>query len=238
MDEQFGFCSEEHGRACEYIAVLREPISRMISSYNYFCVACMEGRHCPNEDERSIHGYTCPAMSLVDYARAQGTTYAKLSSKSVGPLDIKDQHRTISSDHSTLNVMRHDARYDDVMEHLLSNQTRAIPLQHLHEEMVSGRLADALGDPRWPSEWRKINRNALTDILSLPATALLDRGAFRGHAPDPKARVRSEHSVTAAERRELEQILALDITLYKAVLHKWEHPAAVDQRHAERGVET
>ena len=35
MDSRLGFCSQGHGRACKYLVVLREPVARLVSSYNY-----------------------------------------------------------------------------------------------------------------------------------------------------------------------------------------------------------
>ena len=35
VDSRLGFCSQGHGRACKYLLVLREPVARLVSSYNY-----------------------------------------------------------------------------------------------------------------------------------------------------------------------------------------------------------
>ena len=94
-----GFCELVHhftGRRCRYFTVLREPASRMVSEWAYFCHGCRENnRFClTNQSEvrialehnqhllREADGRpqetpmnSCPEMSLIDYAAMRPCTY-------------------------------------------------------------------------------------------------------------------------------------------------------------------
>ena len=44
----YGFCellSTFTDRGCRYVTLLREPVSRLVSDWNYFCIACMQNGH-------------------------------------------------------------------------------------------------------------------------------------------------------------------------------------------------
>lgn len=81
------FC--HHRKACATFTLLREVTSRMLSDWEYFCLACREGRSkCKSHNtsnaglRRDDTGFpletprlTCPNMSLVDYAVYIGNAY-------------------------------------------------------------------------------------------------------------------------------------------------------------------
>jgi hypothetical protein len=91
VQTNYGYCDAVH-RPCRYVTILREPISRLVSAYNYFCLACSEGgSQCVEggtrarlveanaEVPRDAQGLpltppqlSCPNMSLVDYASREG----------------------------------------------------------------------------------------------------------------------------------------------------------------------
>jgi hypothetical protein len=79
----FGTCDVlskrwESSRPCAYFSVLREPIARLLSSYDYFCRNCREaGRYCENPLVVGRGGARCPAMSLLDFARLEGNLYTR-----------------------------------------------------------------------------------------------------------------------------------------------------------------
>ena len=83
---------------CRYITVLREPVSRLVSYWNYFCLGCYErARMCPHRDNataqallnasnhllpRDSHGLprhspknSCPSMGIVDFVAWSGVAY-------------------------------------------------------------------------------------------------------------------------------------------------------------------
>lgn len=89
-----GFCellaAVRPERRCRYMTLLRDPIERVISEWNYFCVGCAEGgRMCANSTlqrmvdstmgpafrSAGLPNNTCPSMSLTDYATLSGNRY-------------------------------------------------------------------------------------------------------------------------------------------------------------------
>jgi len=56
----FGFCEfASQKRSCRYFTTMRDPLDRIISSYNYFCLDCREnGKFCAKE--RDNLGWGCP----------------------------------------------------------------------------------------------------------------------------------------------------------------------------------
>lgn len=99
VQTDFGYCDaigSTVGRPCRYFTILREPIARAISAYNYFCLACAEdGRQCVENEatrarlvEENKHVVrdamglpltrpqrSCPDMSVVDYVSLEGGNY-------------------------------------------------------------------------------------------------------------------------------------------------------------------
>lgn len=63
-------------KPCTYFTLLRDPVARLKSSYDYFCRSCAEqGRYCKNSLMESRSGLRCPNMSLVDFAYLEGNMY-------------------------------------------------------------------------------------------------------------------------------------------------------------------
>ena len=75
---KFGACDSVPDRdSCVYFTLLREPVDRIISSYNFFCSkGAMQGRYWHNQ---FLHweGSKCPGISLTDYAKMIGNIYVK-----------------------------------------------------------------------------------------------------------------------------------------------------------------
>ena len=88
----FGACSFT-SRPCRYFTILREPISRLISAYNYFCLDCkdrhkfcatQQGRPAKNDRPawvRKCMLSTCPNMSFLDWAKLHANLYTRLFSQ-------------------------------------------------------------------------------------------------------------------------------------------------------------
>ena len=74
--ENFGLCSLTR-RPCRYFTVLREPVDRLVSSYNYFCSSCREqGKFCwQNVKAQQLWNASCPSMSFLHYAAIHANTY-------------------------------------------------------------------------------------------------------------------------------------------------------------------
>lgn len=101
VQTDYGYCELLHAaaphRSCQYITIVREPISRMVSSYDHFCRQCREGgKRCVSK-ERQMDGRlrneeakrlnngtlvgacqimnTCPKMDFLDFAAMEGNKY-------------------------------------------------------------------------------------------------------------------------------------------------------------------
>jgi len=59
------------GRPCRYLVILREPIERLISEYQYFCKECREGaKFCGAEANTG-----CPKLSFLDWAKSHANQF-------------------------------------------------------------------------------------------------------------------------------------------------------------------
>jgi len=215
MDSRLGFCSQGHGRACKYLLVLREPVARLVSSYNYFCVSCMEGRACKGGGARRG---TCPFLSLLAYAQLVGPDSYLRQLDPMGtfdPMDMGEQRQ-----------VRAVSRWDQaerlqalkrVRAHLKHAGAILIPLERLHAELMRGapKLAGPLSDPPWPAEWAtEFRRSSHSTAGALEGQH--DRGAYVGALPDHA--LRSPHELSDEERVELNRLLEVDIALYNDTL--------------------
>ena len=77
---KYGLCNALWGqlpdKPCTYFTLLRHPVARLKSAYDYFCKSCAEGgRYCRNSLLESRSGLRCPYMSLVDFAYLEGNQY-------------------------------------------------------------------------------------------------------------------------------------------------------------------
>jgi len=78
LQSKYGYCDLLKGiRPCLYLTILREPVSRMVSDYNYFCLECSEGgRYC----QPWLKSSTCPHKTFLQYARQVGNIYTAMFS--------------------------------------------------------------------------------------------------------------------------------------------------------------
>lgn len=93
VQTQWKFCerlAHVSARPCKYLTLLRDPIDRTVSQYNWFCRACSEdGIQCTTKekieerkrdqakDPTKTPMLTCPDMSLVDYTRHYGNEFVE-----------------------------------------------------------------------------------------------------------------------------------------------------------------
>ena len=72
---KFGECSLSK-RPCLYFTVLREPVDRLVSAYNYFCLDCREQeKYCNDVLTKGHFNATCPHMSFLEFAAMHANKY-------------------------------------------------------------------------------------------------------------------------------------------------------------------
>lgn len=222
LDQRFGFCEEVvHGsRPCRYILLLRDPIDRLISSYNFFCVACQEdGRECrqagldnPNCNQAGLDNpkcrpsdLDCPRVSLIEYALAKGSYYAN----TIGPRSSPNRRQARASVDGAVRaitkLLESDAiAFVSTLENLGSQATALTSLLS---------PANSLSSP--PSTWARslhLILNSQAETWDHP-----DRRADLSPLAQARARVRTKASLNRTELRLLRDILAPDYDLYHRV---------------------
>ena len=79
----YGTCSLFR-RPCRYFTVIREPVDRLVSSYNYFCLSCKDGKLCPSMEKGAgrtvvqaerLWNASCPSMSFLEYTAIYANMY-------------------------------------------------------------------------------------------------------------------------------------------------------------------
>ena len=70
LNGPYGGCMHV-ARRCSYFTVLREPVERLISEYNYFCLRCSERRKFCGR----LANTSCPRMKFLDWAAAHANQY-------------------------------------------------------------------------------------------------------------------------------------------------------------------
>lgn len=61
VQSNYGFCDQiRDGRMCRYFTIIREPVQRAISAWNYFCLQC-------HESGWVCHRSQCPRVNLTNF---------------------------------------------------------------------------------------------------------------------------------------------------------------------------
>ena len=212
LDSKFGFCEEvvNKSRPCKYIVLMRDPLDRLISAYNFFCVACHErGRQCGP-------GFGCPHLSLVEYAQKTGPYYMR----QMYPEDRKRfQDRTRLS--KVASPLAPNAIVRAIKEFLTPDKIAfASTLEHMGSTMPTLETLLASGGERKFSLGRafKQRMNTFDREWAHP-----ERRNDLAPMAVARRRVRSRPDLNQSETRVLTRILALDYELYRevAALEKW-----------------
>jgi len=209
VQTDFGFCElmrKFANRSCRYMTLLREPVSRIASDWNYFCVDCAEGgSKCParhNQTElmkrvsyndalrRDEDGVplsrpvnSCPRMGFVDYAKFEGNKYLQAFG---GDL------QAITSGHVPASQLSESAHLERAMHAL----HRPDMLVLITEELSHGAL---------PMLWEDLGES-----MALPN---IPRRNSHGH----------DHVPTVNETQAVGKILTMDTQLYQSI---WKRPPA------------
>ena len=112
-DNVHGFCDSVPQRPCSYVMVLRNPVSRAVSAYNYFCVSCADGNvFCPAQRRPNLPWPGCPNLNLTSYVRLMmahddGTAReAHGGLKKWPPLYIDQLARGVRAEHRRSTALR------------------------------------------------------------------------------------------------------------------------------------
>jgi len=110
-----GLCA--HYKNCKYVTLLRNPVERIISGWNYFCLNCLEAHKFCNESSqnhirRDLYYYvmnsqprnTCPKMGIVEYASRVGNVYTKALSHTYLDNVLRQEQTDHSINMATLDL--------------------------------------------------------------------------------------------------------------------------------------
>jgi len=82
----YGYCEEMNENAkdeaskrpCRYFTIMREPMERLISEYNYYCLDCEEAElFCRHQGGGRMMPKICPNVSIVEWARRTSNLYTR-----------------------------------------------------------------------------------------------------------------------------------------------------------------
>ena len=70
-----GLCTHFQ-RPCFYFTLMREPVARLISAYNYFCLTCSDnGNYCRPDLTAGLFRGACPRMQFLEWATIHANQY-------------------------------------------------------------------------------------------------------------------------------------------------------------------
>jgi len=129
IQRNWGTCQHYEGvRSCKYIIQLREPVSRMISMYNYFCYSCEESlKFCG----RLFEPHSCPSLSMVEFTRRYANIYTRkfgqVSPNMLSGGDYGGQPEGVADSGFTNKI--HKSSVDDALANLQNVNVHVIALE-------------------------------------------------------------------------------------------------------------
>jgi hypothetical protein len=222
-DRRVGFCESgllkgSHG-GCAYLTVLREPLSRAVSAYNFFCVRCMEG-WCSGGRQGK-----CPNQSLVQFARqfrdshgyAPALGHQGLEGHSSGAHGHRGRRAVLQLAQARLAQM-----YTLTLEALVDSN---------RQNVLLAAFEQALGDPPGTLTNSKAVRALLRSGLGV--TARIEPQHF-GEGSSPDGTLLTLESLGHGELRQLRELLHDELALYtqareqqeQQTVQDWDEPQA------------
>ena len=204
LDTKFGFCERvvKASRSCQYIVIMRDPLDRLISAYNFFCVAC-------HEDGRECTGFGCPQLSLVEYARKTGPYYTQhLPPYYPGELSSNSKAAVMAADAIKKFLEPAKIAFASTLEHIESRAT-------ILETVLAGKEG--------------ARRISMADMFAKRMNAFVDAWDHPERRDDlapmatARTRVRSKQSLNQSQMHIVRQILAPDYELYHHVARLEQH---------------
>ena len=205
-DKQYGLCERVRSsalrdgqtpRPCHYLSTFREPIARLVSSYNYFCVACSErNRKCPMAQRHNASGAfrpSCPNITLSQYAEVyrQGNYYSRV-------LLPTNWQRPSEAGWAASWMGGNFTRALQARLH----STVVLITEHFSEDLT--RLASILDDQPWPHSWTTPHHHAFSEKIKRGSRA----------SDNWKEQLRCVDALGDDERQLLSRLLGPDLELY------------------------
>ena len=198
---KLGTC-EYFGVACTYFTILREPVSRTLSGYNYWCLGGAEGYH--RRRHKGNHSTHCPNITLEEWARRMGNVY----------VDEFSRRRAFGR---PSEFTRCGAPADGC-----AAPAARRPLDVASEELAVARVnlrqhvLVVTTEELQTAGWRVLARALGWDMLTLshPKLAKFWKGNTNTWGP--------RHAPSAAERARVAEILAPDVALYRDAQRLWQ----------------
>eukprot|EP00928_Gymnodinium_smaydae_P002453 TRINITY_DN10873_c0_g1_i1.p1 TRINITY_DN10873_c0_g1~~TRINITY_DN10873_c0_g1_i1.p1 ORF type:complete len:305 (+),score=30.73 TRINITY_DN10873_c0_g1_i1:83-997(+) len=194
---RWGFCATISS-PCKYIVMLREPVDRLVSAYNYFCRGCQDDRkYCGHQFTPA----SCPNQTIVEFARKYNNLYTrKFSAPPSDPPSTKERPnlKLAGGDYKT-NPGLTDAGF---IEHVSEDDFKGA-LSHLRQESV---LVLALEDPE---RFQKLAAFTGDHIGFRSVNTSVRENSFA-----------TEYVPTQKEMTEIARLNDFDVRLYRALLGK------------------
>ena len=219
LDDHYGLCERYAAtRECRYLTLLRSPLERAVSAYNYFCVACAQGNaHCTSGPN------ACPNVGISEYvswfvSTGKITLYVRGLGLSLEAYPPHHQHVVVVRHNRSEPPMSND---DRLAAYYKRARTRleearnlfALPLELLDAPAVEARLLRDLddGSSKATAAWAQ--------MLSMHQNSFNETKAWdrRGSRAGTQEQLRSVASLTSVERAKIIWALRHDVRLYELV---------------------
>ena len=216
---KYGLCDvlwlQRPSKPCTYFTLLRHPVARLKSSYEYFCKGCREHeRYCSHRLLMSRSGLRCPNMSLIDFAYLEGNMYTYEFSGAYAC--------------SRCNKMEHGVnRYDD--QYHLACDDGALPIHEYQMLRTAKAHLEAYVFPLILEELdlrsfhAHLNYSHQMDMAGykFPTRNKMPHNDANNHEANSAV---ADYTLTAAHEEELRHILSLDMALYnhaRRIAQRW-----------------
>ena len=212
VQSKYGFCNVFwQKRPCTYFTLLRHPVARLKSAFDYFCRSCAEnGRYCNNAANLvSRSGERCPNMSLLNFAHLEGNMYThELSGAfACGPCNLR----------STSEADLYNLACDDGALPIREYEMLSVAKTHLEAHV-------------FPLILEELNLRALHAHLGYSSHMDMAGYEFPVKTHHPGGPSTSPANIDIIELQLLESILSLDMALYnyaRGLAQRWSERLSV-----------
>mmetsp|Transcript_13602 Transcript_13602/g.20399 ORF Transcript_13602/g.20399 Transcript_13602/m.20399 type:complete len:343 (+) Transcript_13602:153-1181(+) len=203
----FGVCEEYLNSTCLYFTTLRHPLSRVISSYNYFCRSCAEEeRFCRH---RPVGAPPCPNVSLVEWASYEGNVY-------VNDFSLRDVCRVAGLQESYKDYFASRSRYVTVKE-FLGDKFQPDDTKANMGWLIEVAIANALNRRVVMLPTGVVDFIALRNVLRLQSTRIIPHR----YSTNSARSANKLREISPNLKSQLVSVLYPDIIFYKFMETRW-----------------